>query len=309
MNFNINNTCNTEISGAKISVIIPFHGDISDLTRCLNGLRDQNCSFSFEVIVVESANYNDINKLIDLNPNITFISFDSIVFPGKARNIGVKKSKSNLLAFIDGDCVPEPTWLSEIYSSLKNGNEIVIGPIFNLYPFHPIASIDNLLLFPDFQQYRPSKNIKHFPACNLGITKRLFLKTGGFLENMKIGEDTTFSRYALKKCNSKILYNNKMIVRHSGRKSFIQFMRHHECFGYYREYLKPKIYHGRNKSQNNFLFSVLFGFRRLVYISIRTLQWNPIGFLRIIFYFPFFILGLSAWVKGFWERNQQHSEG
>jgi|GEM_PF-1551343 len=309
MNFYNNKKCNSEIHTIKISVIIPFHGDISDLSNCLKGLRNQNSCFSFEVIVVESGNKSEIKKLIDLNPNVIFISFDTKIFPGKARNIGVTKAKSNLLAFIDADCVPESTWLSEIYSSLKNVNELVVGPIYNLYPFHPIASIDNLLLFPDFQKHRPINNIRHFPACNFGITKALFMKTGRFLEDLKIGEDTKFSKYALRNCNNKIVYNNKMVVRHSGRKNFIQFMKHHENFGYYREYLSPENYSAQNKYRGSFLYSTLFGVRRLLYISIRTLQWNPIGFLRIIFYSPFLILGLSAWVKGFWMRNQQYLKG
>lgn len=309
MYFHRNKNYYSETFDAKISVIVPFHGDISDLSNCLKGLRNQNNSFSFEVIVVESGNGSEIKKLIELNPNVIFISFNTKIFPGKARNIGVIYAKSNLLAFIDADCVPEPTWLYEIYSSLKNGNELVVGPIYNLHPYHPIASIDNLLLFPDFQKYRSKNNIRHFPACNFGITKALFMKTGGFLEDLKIGEDTKFSKNAVRNCENKIVYNNRMVVRHSGRKNIIQFMEHHEIFGYYREYSNTENYCVQKKYRGRFLYSILFGFRRLLYISIRTLQWNPIGFLRMIFYFPFLILGLSAWVKGFWMRNKQYLKG
>jgi GT2 family glycosyltransferase len=291
-----------------ISVIIPFHGVFEDLINCLIGLSNQQCNFTFEIVVVESGNSNEIKKLYDLFPDVIFNSSDSLLYPGKARNIGVAKSRSNFLAFIDADCVPKPNWISNIYTLLKNGYEIVIGPIINLYPFHPIASVDNLLVFPDFQMHRPPKNFIHFPPCNLGTTKKLFVESGGFPEEIQIGEDTKFSLSVLKKTDPKIIYNNKIIVQHCGRKNFTSFMKHQQGFGYSREYPDSPKYTIANKYKRSFLYSFFVGCRRLFYISIRTLQWNPLGLLRIIFYFPFLIAGLSAWVKGFWMRNKELQE-
>jgi hypothetical protein len=82
-------------------------------------------------------------------------------------------------------------------------------------------------------------------------------------------------------------------------------MKHNESLGFHRGYLKLKISPGHKKFLSNFFYSFFFGCKRLIYISIRTLQWNPVGTLRIIFYFPFLILGLSAWVKGFRKGNQK----
>jgi glycosyltransferase involved in cell wall biosynthesis len=256
---------------------------------------------------VESGNHDGIRKIIDTMPNTTLISSDSIMYPGKARNIGVKNSTAKFIAFTDADCVPCYNWLSNIYSSLSSGNDIVIGPVINLYPFHPIASVDNLLQFPDFQRYRPSTNIMHFPGCNLGITKKLFIKTGGFPDNYLTGEDVKFSEIAIKTCKGKIEYNHHAVVQHSGRRSISGFIKHNEILGFYRGYLKLKIPSGNQNFLNFSLFSISFGFKRFFYILIRTLQWNPSGILRIVFYFPLLILGLSAWTKGFWKGNQKFS--
>jgi glycosyltransferase involved in cell wall biosynthesis len=231
------------------------------------------------------------------------------MYPGKARNLGVKNSKSDLLAFIDADCVPSSNWLSEIYLSLKNGNEIIIGPITNLYPFHPIASVDNLLQFPDFQKHRSLNNINHFPACNLGITKRLFNETGRFPEDIVTGEDVKFSESAIRNSKSKFFFNSRLKVKHSGRKNLNQLIKHNESLGFHRGYFSLKISPNKNKYRGTFLYAFLFGIKRFIYISLRTLQWNPISLFRIIFYFPLVILGLSAWVNGFWRGNQKFLEG
>ncbi|MFW9929581.1 MAG: glycosyltransferase, partial [Candidatus Thorarchaeota archaeon] len=256
----------------ELSVIIPFHGEKKYLEKCLEGMLNQKSGLKYEIIVVESENKNDIKDLACSYPNIIFISSDTLLYPGRARNLGVNKSNSEFLAFIDADCIPETDWASNIFSSLNDGYDIVLGPILNLYPAHPIASVDNLLVFPDFQKSHPSKSFIHFPPCNLGITKKLFIESGGFPEEIKIGEDTKFSRSVLRKCNPKIIYNNKIIVRHSGRKNFVQFMKHQQSFGYNRGYSDSKKNIAGSELKKNFLYSFFYGCRRRSYIFIRTLQ-------------------------------------
>lgn len=293
-----------KIQSYELSVIIPFNGNSTDLSNCLKGLKNQNFNMEFEIVVVESGNDPGVKNLVKFLHNAQIISSSSLLYPGKARNSGVKYSKANLLVFIDADCVPASGWISEVYSSLKKGNDIVIGPIINLHPFHPVASVDNLFLFSDFQKRRPSKNFTHFAGCNFGITRSLYQKVGGFQEDMIIAEDTKFSESALQR--GKIIFNKKMIVKHSGRKNLTGYKKHHESFGFYKGYLNLKGSSADNKLRKNYFYPILLGFRRMIYISIRTLQWNPAGLLRIIFYFPVFILGLSAWINGFRKGQSKY---
>ena len=309
MNSKENIKDNSQGSSPVISIIIPFYGEKDDLFGCLKGLKKQNFHNPFEIIVVESGIDNGIEQLTDKVKNIVLISSHSLLYPGKARNLCVKNSKTDLLAFIDADCIPVSTWLYEVYSSLKNGDEMVIGPVINLYPFHPIASVDNLIQFADFQKHRTSENVDHFPGCNLGIKKEIFIKSGGFPEEINIGEDSKLSETLTKRYEARISFNQRMVVKHSGRKKIFGFLKHHVSFGYYRGYSKQGISSVQNKFRSSLLYSVLFGLRRLIIICIRTLQWNQVGIVRIIFYFPFLILGLSAWVFGFWKGNQEVLKG
>ncbi len=290
----------------EISVVIPFYGNIEDLINCLNGLKNQIFNRHFEVIVVESGKNPEVKKVVSSIPNVILISCETIMYPGKARNLGVANSKSNLIAFIDADCVPKSDWLSEIYKSLMNQNEIVAGPIINLFPFHPVASVDNLLQFPDFQKNRLPKNITHFPACNFGISRNLFYQTDGFPENILTGEDVLFSESALKQNNGKVFYNRRQVIKHSGRKDLKSFINHNSSLGFHRGYLNLKIYSRSRKMRGTVLFALIYGIRRAIYISVRSLQWNIASLFRIIFYFPFFTIGLSAWVIGFQKGNREY---
>ncbi len=303
MNSGVNLKNKSTIQSPEISVIIPFYGDAKDLSRCLEGLSKQNFNFDFEIIVAESGNDPKVEDLINSKNNAHLISSSSLMYPGKARNLGATYSKANLLAFIDADCIPAPGWLSEICSSLKNGNDIAIGPVINLYPFHPVASVDNIFLFIDFQKHRSLKNIDHFAGCNFGISKDLFYKVEGFPEDTEIAEDTIFSEKAIRK--GKVYFNKKMVVKHSGRKSIKGLKRHHESFGFYKGYLNFQVSSAQNNLRKNYFYPVILGFRRLIYILIRTLQWNPVGLFRIIFFSPLLFLGISSWITGFRKGEQK----
>jgi len=302
------NTEQMSVSSPEISVIIPFYGDKNYLKKCLTGLKSQVNNIPFEVIIVASGNDAEVKQLADSLENSTLITSASQLYPGKARNIGIRNSKGKFLAFIDSDCVPESNWISQIYLSLKGENKIVIGPVINLYPFHPVASVDNLLQFSDFQKYRPSENISHFPACNLGMTRELCIKAGEFPEDIITGEDVKFSESAINNCEGKILYNKRLIVKHSGRKNFKGLIEHNKTLGYYRGFLNLKISSGKNESRRTLMYSLIFGIKRLIYLSVRTAQWNPVGLLRIIFFLPIFITGLAAWTAGFFRGNQKYLE-
>ncbi len=294
----------TKVQSPELSVVIPFYGNKDDLSRCLEGLRNQTCKQEFEIIIAESGNDTGLKELVNSSYNAKLISSSSLMYPGKARNSGVKNSKADIIAFIDADCVPVTGWLTEIYSSLKKDYDVVIGPVINLHPFHPVASVDNLFLFSDFQKLRSSKKFENFAGCNFGITRSLYQKVGGFNEDMKIAEDTKFSESAIQK--GKIYFNKKMIVRHSGRKDLTSFKKHHESFGFYKGYLNLKKSSAENKLRKNYFYPVLLGFRRIIYISVRTLQWNPAGLIRIIFFFPVLIIGISSWIKGFCEGQSKY---
>lgn len=289
----------------ELSVIIPFHGLKSELLACLNGVSNQTAKFQYEVIIVENGNDFTLVESVKTFSNVSLISSKKLLFPGKARNMGVEKASAHFLTFIDSDCIPDENWVNQAYNGLRSGLEIVIGPIMNINLLLPVSTIDNHLQFVDFQKYRKSKNISHFPGCNFAITKSLFNKVNGYPEDLKAGEDVLFSQEAIKNCNNKIFFDKKLAVRHKGRNKWKDFLEHNNNFGYYRGYLGLKVSSNSYLSKNNYLYSVVFGFKRFVYIIVRTLQWNPIGIITLILYSPLFIIGLFAWTNGFHKGSMQ----
>lgn len=113
-----------------ISVIIAAHNQRDRLRLVLSGLTVQTFSESqFEIIVVDDGStdgtgdflrdYEQIPiKVIPLNTNVGRC---------RARNIGIAEAQGDLVAFLDGDALPGPDWLTQHWHLFQRYNGITSG--------------------------------------------------------------------------------------------------------------------------------------------------------------------------------------
>ncbi len=97
---------------SSVSVVVVSRGRPEALTLCLTGL-GQLIHPNFEIVVVAdpeglaatlAAGWGDRVKMVSCDvPNISI-----------ARNLGIEQAAGEVVAFIDDDAVPEPTWLAAL---------------------------------------------------------------------------------------------------------------------------------------------------------------------------------------------------
>lgn len=120
-----------------VSIIVSTYNRKDYLLKTVESLLRQklNNSFDIEIIIVDNDNNNDlyifyknyyrpyqkINVYREIRNGVSF-----------ARNLGVKKSKGNYVAFIDDDAVADKYWLSNLYDCLVKNNADVAGGIIKL---------------------------------------------------------------------------------------------------------------------------------------------------------------------------------
>ena len=104
---------------SKISIIIPTfeRGDL--LWQCLLALSGQlRVDMSdVEVIVVENGPISGANEITNsLSERFQSLRYfhEGALGVSRARNLGLRHAKGEILAFLDDDEVPEPEWLSEL---------------------------------------------------------------------------------------------------------------------------------------------------------------------------------------------------
>ena len=97
------------------SLIIPTYKRQNIVLETLNHLNDQKINEA-EVIVVDQSphKFDDLLNFKFKSPNLKFnyVKISKVGLPN-ARNIGAQSSKSELLIFIDDDCIPNSNFISE----------------------------------------------------------------------------------------------------------------------------------------------------------------------------------------------------
>lgn len=105
-----------------VSVVVVSRDRPEALLRCLTGL-SQLCYPSFEVVVVADSGAVDLVRQSQHGPRIKLIAFDEANISA-ARNLGIGASAGEIVAFIDDDSVPEPTWLDHLCAPFSEDSEV-----------------------------------------------------------------------------------------------------------------------------------------------------------------------------------------
>lgn len=94
----------------RVSVVVVSRHRPQALQRCILGLTQQDHQ-DFEVVVVADPDAAD--RLAVLNYKLKLMRFDKANISA-ARNLGLAHASGEIVAFIDDDAVPEPTWLTRL---------------------------------------------------------------------------------------------------------------------------------------------------------------------------------------------------
>jgi len=151
----------------KISVVIPSYNRRNLLGGTLDSLRAQTYSSSgFEVVVVDNGSTDGTGEMVEAFGEAAGFDLRYVRTEEKgislARNLGVKKADSPIIAFIDSDARADPGWLSE-YMGVYGLDEIQVGG--DIIPQKKIGGLggrilisnpeNKIALYSEVGRYRP----------------------------------------------------------------------------------------------------------------------------------------------------------
>ena len=228
----------------KVSVIIPTLGR-DTLYPLIDKLLQQKVNFDYEIVLIPQVELNK-SKLKDKRIKI----FPEELGKGFSyyRNVGIKKSKGEIIVFIDDDELPKDNlWLKKITEPIIKGKEKVVTSGYEIKLRQGyLTDCISLLGFPGggaigFETMWPLKEKNytyHLCAGNMALKKEVFNEIGLFNISLKLrNEDTEFNQ-RLEKSKYKIyyLYNNRVF---------------HVARGGYFKTLKWFFYQGRSAYEIN----------------------------------------------------------
>ncbi|RLE74288.1 MAG: hypothetical protein DRJ44_07705, partial [Thermoprotei archaeon] len=119
------------ITISKISIVIPSYNSHSTIKKCIESLLKQKTNIDYEIIVVDSSDDKGVVEILGSFLGIKLIRSRKRLNAGQARNIGVRASQGDIIAFIDSDCIAPENWLEKIILTFKEHPEIC--GVFGVY--------------------------------------------------------------------------------------------------------------------------------------------------------------------------------
>ena len=202
-----------------VSVVIPTYNRLPILKKCLDSLENQSlidAIHDYEIVIIDDGSTDGtidwLEDNIEALPHVRFFE-QSHGGPALGRNLGVDKSKGDLIVFIDSDLVVDKYFLGNHVTSLtrawaKQGNRrcFTYGSVINTSNFHN----------PKAEPFKlQDLSGAYFATGNVAIDKEVLEQSGLFdtsfrlygWEDLELGERLRKMGVRLIKCPQAIGYH------------------------------------------------------------------------------------------------------
>lgn len=294
----------------KVCIIIPVRGEAENLTECLNSILDLDFE-SYEIIMVDDGLNSEALKILENFKDKVKILKSNFSGPSYARNLGVRHTEAEYVAFTDSDCIMDKYWLKELLRGLEKYPEAVACGGRQELPASATDFEKRVFLFMKRVGFitdyiRRTKEFRilevdHNASCNVIYKREVFLKEGGFLEGLWPGEDVEFD-YRLKKKGYRLVFNPQAVVYHHRPESLGSFLKMMYRYGKAQGFLVRRYGVFRKIQVLPFLGIILFFILILViFLNSSWAKFFLIGLSLVFFYFLAIIKSVGIWGVLFWS--------
>lgn len=212
----------------KYSIVVPVYNRPLEVRELLESLTHQTFT-NFEVLIVEDGSTDTCVNVYEEYTSILRIRyfFKPNTGPGPSRNFGFKQAKGSYFVVFDSDCILPPHYFKAVDDYLVHTSlDAWGGPDKGHKDFTPVQQAMAFTMSSVFTTggIRGGDNrLGTFQprSFNMGISKEVFLKTGGFKFD-RLAEDIELS-IRMKKLGCKVGYIDDAFVYHKRRTNFKQF--------------------------------------------------------------------------------------
>jgi mycofactocin system glycosyltransferase len=220
----------SEPGPGEVTVVIPVRDRRAELARCLAGLKQMP-----QVIVVDdcSADPAAIASIAgDAGARVLRRAVNG--GPGAARNTGLVAAGTPLVAFLDSDCVPQPSWLDLLLPHFADPAVGAVAPRIVpheegrtwLARYEGASSSLDMGTRPSI--VRPGSRVPYVPGAALVVRKAA--AGAGFAEDMQVGEDVDFV-WRLAASGWRVRYEPAATMGHQHRVRLRQWLARRKDYG------------------------------------------------------------------------------
>ncbi len=221
------------------SIVIPTLNSAKTLNLCLSSIENEPSGLVREILVVDGDSNDGTQKIVLRRPAIQLIGAPGLNVSA-ARNLGARQAKSDIVVFVDSDCVVSAEWLEPLCNALAHDGEAaaVGGRIEELASDSGGAC---LTLRPLDNSRSVKAKLPFVATANAAFRRMPLLEVGGFDESLVAGEDADIC-YRLHLHGHKIIYEPTSLVYHVVDESPSSILQRGLRYG--RGYVEVYLKHG-----------------------------------------------------------------
>ncbi len=253
---------NPKFKASDITVVVSTHS--SDVfEKCVRSVYNQRPR---EIILILDDPDEKTEKAAESLKGISrIVKTRKSMFISKTRNLGIKLSKTPLIAFLDGDCIPTRNWIKQILRAFQFG-DIVYGKRLSYLKKGNWREVRYRARSGKYAEKRirvftkdNMQDMYLISGQNLACKRSLVdnFKFGGDQDWQKGGEDVDFQFWSIGR-GYKCVFNPKMIVIHHHPQSLFKHFKKAIDYGFADGFLfqrHPEV--KQNKWFNNYTPNLL----------------------------------------------------
>ncbi|ADI75100.1 glycosyl transferase family 2 (plasmid) [Methanohalobium evestigatum Z-7303] len=215
-----------------VSIVVGTRNEEKYIAECINSLLNLNYpKDSFEILIVDGMSTDNTQNIVKNYPVNLLINEKINV--ASARNLGIKHSQGDLIAFTDGDCKVNNLWLKTLVYEIQNAPEDVAcvgGPnlVIDNDPIFArvVGYVQETFLSSggsaQCHSYSKKQYVQSIPNCNALYKKSIIRNVGFFDEYFKVGQDGDLN-FRISKIGYRFLYIPEAKVWHHRRGNLKSF--------------------------------------------------------------------------------------
>jgi len=172
-----------------VSIIVCTYNRTRYLESCLQSIFNQTYKNIEVILVIKDLDENGKKILEKFEHLTTIIQDNKSIGISAARNIGVKNSHGEIIAFIDDDAVAYPNWMKNLIKKYENSNVGGVGGLIidasSNKPWLFDWYINKFGITKDGDKIKNKKDwFRTFVGCNMSFRKKIFYEIKGFDEDI-----------------------------------------------------------------------------------------------------------------------------
>lgn len=214
----------------KVSVIVCAYNAERTMDRCLASLEKLNYP-NHEVIVVNDGSTDATREICERYDFIRLINQDNQGLSA-ARNVGLKASTGEIIAYTDSDCMADPDWLMYLVARFQSSTFAAVGGP-NLPPPDDSLVASCVAVSPGAPAHvlLDDEVAEHIPGCNMAFRRDALEAISGFDPIFRTAGDDVDVCWRLQNKGYKIGFSPAAVVWHFRRNTVGDYLKQQRGYG------------------------------------------------------------------------------